>query len=121
MKDFQLQFDSKEIAALNSRYAYAEDTTVLEVGRRIRGGEFFRSNLLAICQWKTNGRGISRIAHNSDAEIADALRLAVSAGTERSAISVLVGLYGVDVPVGSAVLTAIEGNQLLQRSDASRK
>ena len=49
-------------------------------------GEFSRQNLLAIYQWKTNGRGVSRIARNSDEEIS--LHLALSAKTERAAISV---------------------------------
>jgi hypothetical protein len=108
MTDFQLQFDSSEIDALAAKYAYAEDTSVLEAGRRIRRGEFSRENLLVIYQWKTNGRGMSRLARNSDDEVADALRLAVDAKTERAAISVLVGLCGVEVPVASAILTAID-------------
>jgi hypothetical protein len=47
------------------------------------------------------------LQRNSDEEIADALRLAVSAKTERAAIAVLRGLQGVDAPVASAILTAI--------------
>ena len=37
----------------------------------------------------------------------DALHLAVHAQTERAAIAVLCGLHGVDVPVASAILTAV--------------
>jgi hypothetical protein len=44
---------------------------------------------------------------NDDEEVADALRLAVQAKTERAAISVLCGLTGVRVPVASALLIAI--------------
>lgn len=40
-------------------------------------------------------------------EIRDALRLAMSAETIRAAIAVLRGLGGVDIPVASAILTAI--------------
>jgi hypothetical protein len=40
--------------------------------------------------------------------MADALRLAVAAQTERSALAVLIGLVGVDIPVGSAILTTID-------------
>lgn len=105
---FELQFESSQIDALASKYAYADDSDALQAGRRIRMGEFSRENLLAIYKWKTNGRGISRIRWNSDEEIVDALRLAVNAKTERAAISVLVGLCGVEVPVASAILTAID-------------
>jgi thermostable 8-oxoguanine DNA glycosylase len=44
---------------------------------------------------------------NTDEEIADALRLAVSAKTERGAMASLMGLEGVNVAVASAVMTAI--------------
>jgi hypothetical protein len=61
-----------------------------------------------IFDWKTKGRGRTRVAANSDAEIADALRLAVTAKTERAAIAVLCGLHGVQIPVASAILAAID-------------
>jgi hypothetical protein len=57
--------------------------------------------------WKTGGRGISRLHRNTDEEIADALLLAVRAAADRSALAVLCGLNGVEVPVASAILTAI--------------
>jgi hypothetical protein len=62
----------------------------------------------AIFRWKTKGRGVSRLERNTHEEIADALKLAIDAKAERSAISVLTGLSGVDVPVASAILTAIK-------------
>src|SRR5271170_4344977 len=84
-----------------------EDEKALAAGTRIRGGDFSRDNLQVIFRWKTKGRGVSRLARNTDDEIADALKLALIAKTERSAIAVLKGLNGVDVPVASAILTAI--------------
>jgi len=47
------------------------------------------------------------LAKNTDDEIADTLRLAVEAKTDRAAVSVLMGLNAVQVPVASAILTAI--------------
>jgi len=67
-----------------------------------------REHLSEIFEWKTKGRGRSRLSRNSDQEIADALSLAVTARTERAAVAVLVGLQGVLVPVASAILTAID-------------
>jgi hypothetical protein len=103
---FQLQFDPREIPELAGRYSYNDDVA-LAAGSAIRDSQFTRKNLSAIFEWKTRGRGRSRLKRNTDKEIEDALRLAVSAKTERAAIAVLVGLEGVAVPVASAILTAI--------------
>jgi hypothetical protein len=105
---FRLQFKPAEIAELAKRYGYERDDNPLAAGRRIREGDFTRENLSVIFEWKTRGRGRSRLMHNSDREIGDALRLAVCAETERAAIAVLLGLHGVQVPVASAILTAID-------------
>jgi hypothetical protein len=45
---------------------------------------------------------------NTPEDVEDALRLALAARTERRAISVLRGLAGVDVPVASAIMTAVD-------------
>lgn len=101
---FELQFDPSEIQTLCDRFAYPKpDGDAVAAGLSIAGGQFTRDNLLAIVKWKAE-RAISRAAANSDAEIADALRLALVAETERAAMAVLVGLRGVKVPVASAVL-----------------
>jgi hypothetical protein len=78
------------------------------VGQNFRRDQYTRKNLETIFEWKTSGRGRSRFTKNNDEEIADALRLAVEAKTDRSAIAKLLGLNGVQVPVASAVLTAID-------------
>lgn len=105
--EFKLQFDPADIPRLATCYGPEQDEAALAVGRRVRGEEFTRGNLASIFEWKTRGRGQSRLERNSDKEIADALSLAGSAKTERAAIAVLVGLHGVLVPVASAILTAI--------------
>jgi hypothetical protein len=80
-----------------------EDEKALVAGARIRAGDFSRGNLLAVFRWKTKGHGASRLERNTDEEIADALKLAQDAKTERAAVSVLGGLTGVEVPVASAI------------------
>ena len=105
---FQLQFSPIEIGKLARSYGYEDDTELFAAGGRIVGGECTRSNLEITFRWKTGGRGISRLGRNSDFEIEDALRLAAVAKTDRSAAAVLRGLYGVNVPVASAVLTAMD-------------
>jgi hypothetical protein len=106
--DFRLQFSPSDIPTLAKRYGEQGDEAAIAAGRRIRSGEHDRSNIEAIFKWKTKGRGIARLLRNSDDEIADALGLALSAKTERAAIAVLLGLRGVDVPVASAILTAVD-------------
>jgi hypothetical protein len=105
---FELQFEPARIRELASRYRYDDDTEALQAGQRIASGDYCRADLEAIFTWKTGGRGISRLRRNSETEIRDALQLARIAQTERAAIAVLCGLCGVEIPVASALLTAID-------------
>jgi hypothetical protein len=104
---FSLQFDSAEIRKLSDSYRFEDEAYALKAGKRISQGEYARAHLETIYRWKTRGRGISRLEKNTDEEIADVLALAAKAKTERSAVAVLCGLTGIDIPVASAVLTAM--------------
>jgi len=108
---FQLQFEPSKINELAKRYNSKEDEEPLQAGRAIRDGDQSRENLMRIFEWKTNGRGRSRLSHNTDIEISDALRIAVEGKTDRASVAVLCGLNGVAVPVASAILTAIDPSQ----------
>ena len=103
---FDLQFAVKDISSLAARYDFKDDTAAIDAGARISHGDFSRENLETIFEWKTKGRGRSRLTKNSDDEIVDALKLALEAKTPRAGIAVLTGLDGVDVPVASAILAA---------------
>jgi hypothetical protein len=105
--EFSLQFKPAKIAELAKRYGYESDDTALAAGSQILAGDYGRQHLVTIFEWKTKGRGRSRLRNNNDDEIADALNLASHARTERAAVAVLLGLQGVQVPVASAILTAI--------------
>jgi len=85
-----------------------DDTAALKAGQRIARGDYSRANLEAMFRWKAGGRGISRLRRNSDAEISDALRIGTSAQSERAAVSVLCGFSGLEIPLASAILTAID-------------
>jgi hypothetical protein len=108
VQKFQLRFASSMLPELSKRYSFQDDVDALDAGKKIRSGQYTRANLETIFEWKTNGRGRSRLAKNTDEEIVDALRLAVEAKTDRAAVAVLTGLNGVQVPVASAILTAID-------------
>jgi hypothetical protein len=105
--EFKLQFPPKRIRQYAEQYTFEDDTKALVAGQRISRGECTGANLQIIFEWKSKGRGRSRIRNNSESDIAEALRIAATAEGERAAISVLLGLNGVDVPVASAILTAI--------------
>jgi hypothetical protein len=110
------QFDRSEVESLERRFLENQKDAETEAGAFKAGagigcGDYSRERLKIIYEWKTGGRGKGRLAENSDEEISDALRLAVAARTARAAIAVLTGLYGVEVPVASAVLTAIDQEQ----------
>jgi hypothetical protein len=105
---FKLLLDPTTIPMLAERYDYKSDADALAAGAQIRKDRFGREALLTIFEWKTGGRGRSRLKKNSDQEIADALKLATIAKTDRAALAVLMGLNGIGVPVASAILTAID-------------
>jgi hypothetical protein len=103
---FNLQFPMSSVGHWASLYTAEDDDAALQAGAQIRAGEFTRQNLERIVVWKSP-RPLKRIRANTDAEIAEALRVAATAQEPRTAVSVLLGLNGVAVPMASAILTAI--------------
>jgi hypothetical protein len=85
----------------------AISTAASKAGEAIRHGDCSFDNLRAIFKWKTNNRGKNRLDKNSVSEVEEALRLAAAAKEPRSAIAVLKGLSGVNVPVASAIMTLV--------------
>lgn len=104
---FALQFDPAEIQTLAACFSFADDTEARAAGKRIADGEHTLANLMTIVAWKS-ARSTGRAARNAETDVADALRLAVTAKTERAAIAVLIGLRGVDVSVASAIMAAVD-------------
>jgi hypothetical protein len=109
---FRLSLDPADLIRLRDLYLkdakeLARERAAFEGGARIAGGEFSKGPLRPIFRWKSP-RPKTLLECNSDTDVADALRLAVSAQSERSAMAVLCGLRGVEVPVASAILTAID-------------
>jgi hypothetical protein len=100
--------------ALRARGKYQEDKGELkreraafESGEKIAAGDTEPGNLDAIIDWKSS-RPKSRIkTGNTPDELSEVLQVAVSAKQVRTAVGVLCGLNGVDVPMASAILTAL--------------
>jgi hypothetical protein len=101
-----LQFETSIIVDLAGTPDKREKQA-LAAGSAIAKGKHARKNLDIIFRWKTRGRGISRLKRNKRGEIVEALAVAAAAENERTAIAGLCGLYGVNVPVASAILTCI--------------
>jgi hypothetical protein len=110
---FQPRFDRSQVETLVAEYladqkGMEQETRAFEAGGRIKACDYNRERLEPILYWKIKNRGKGRLDQNSVDEVTDALRLAVLATTGRAAIAVLAGLYGVNIPVASAILTAID-------------
>jgi hypothetical protein len=103
---FTLQFPITELRDWAAQYP-PEDDPAFDAGKKIVAGNYSRANLDVIVNWKSHRRA-ELIAKNTDTEIAEALRIAVSAEEPRTAFAVLMGLSGVAVPMASAILTSLD-------------
>jgi hypothetical protein len=118
---FELQFNPQCIPSLAAQYLKTgngaeKDEAMATAGLAINKGERTRKNLEEIYHWKSP-RSVHRLAPNQCADIDRSLLQAIHAIQEhddRAAITALIrtpereaGLYGVRVPVASAILTAI--------------
>jgi hypothetical protein len=86
---------------------FDDDTAALDAGKQICLGNYSLKNLLVIVEWKSKRRA-QLLGDNTQSERDEALRIAVSASEPRTAFGVLMGLAGVDTPMASAILTAID-------------
>lgn len=108
--NFVLQFAPSEIDGLVARrLTNVDEENASKAGSSIAAGNYDRQNLEVIVDWKIENRFLARVMsyrdHNTDADIANALRSAIAASAEKSAIQILDRLHGVGVPVASAILT----------------
>jgi hypothetical protein len=83
------------------------EAAAFEAGAAIRNGEATLANLEAIVRWKSE-RAVHYLIGNSTASIRRALEVAARPqASTQEAVSALMTLHGVDLPVASAILTAI--------------
>jgi hypothetical protein len=110
--NFVLQFQPSEIDDLVSRrLTNVDQDKAFQAGSNIASGNYGRDNLNVIVAWKMEGVHLTRVMsyldQNTDTDLHHALRSAIEADTERSAIEILDRLHGVGVPVASAILTTV--------------
>jgi hypothetical protein len=83
------------------------ETAAFEAGASIRNGEYTLTNLEAIVRWKSE-RAVHYLIGNSEAKIRKVLAVAASPdASTRKAVEALMELRGVDLPIASAILSAI--------------
>jgi hypothetical protein len=111
---FQLQPAVSELNSLAEQFrreaAQREqrlEIAAFEAGASIRNGDYTLVNLEAIVRWKSE-RAVHYLIGNSSVSIRHALELAASPeASTQEAIASLLALHGVDLPVATAILTAI--------------
>src|SRR3954469_5828031 len=83
------------------------ETEAFEAGTAIRNGDYTLGNLEAIVRWKSE-RAVHYLIGNSSASIRQALEVAAAPeASTHEAVTALLSLHGVDLPVASAILTAV--------------
>jgi hypothetical protein len=111
---FQLQPAEAELQELAEQYweksgerEHELEKAAFEAGEAIRNGEFTLANLEAIVRWKSE-RVVHYLIANSNEKIRRVLSIAASPeASTQTAVSALLELHGVDLPVASTILAAI--------------
>jgi len=111
---FQLQFAQTDLPGLAEQYRRETgereqrlENAAFEAGAAIRNGDFSLANLEPVVRWKSE-HAVHYLIGNSSERIRRALEVAASPeASPHEAIGALLALHGVDLPVASAILTAI--------------
>lgn len=84
------------------------EAAAYEAGKAIRNGEYSLTHLEDIVRWKSE-RVVHYLIANGEAKIRQVLAVAASpASSTRQAVEALMELRGVDLPIASAILAAID-------------
>lgn len=115
MAYFELQPEESDLQQLAEEYwqkigekEQQLEQAAFDAGEAIRNGDHSLTNLEAIVRWKSE-RVVHYLIANSEAQIRKVLAVAAAPETSTSdAINALTSLRGIDLPIASAVLAAIE-------------
>ncbi|MAX25286.1 MAG: hypothetical protein CMJ19_12370 [Phycisphaeraceae bacterium] len=104
MPEWELRFEPGSIRSWAGRYAYGDDSAILEAGRRAQAArEFSHADFLLVCKWKSP-RSQSKCSRNSSSEVVEITKIALTTQIEHLRIGVLRCLHGVDWPTASVLL-----------------
>ncbi len=115
MAQFELQPAEQELQKLADQCwekagerEHMLESAAFEAGASIRNGEYTLANLEAVVRWKSE-RVVHYLIGNSEAKIRKVLAVAASPDSStRKAVEALMELRGVDLPIASAILSAID-------------
>jgi len=101
----RLQFDPREIKSLAGRYDYENDAFIVHgIGPAARErGYYSRQELIEVCAWKTP-RSKPLVKRNTETDVIETTRLALSAKTDALSIWIPMALDGVSWPTSSVLL-----------------
>jgi hypothetical protein len=111
---FELQPTKSELSSLAQQHLREAgdreqrlERAAFDAGSAIRNGDYSLVNLEPIVRWKSE-HAVHYLIGNSSERIRRALEVAAAPeATTREAVNALLALHGVDVPIASAILTAI--------------
>ena len=111
---FELQASETELQKLANEYwekagakEHELEKAAFEAGSSIRYGEHTLNNIETIVRWKCE-RVVPVLISNSGEKVRKALAVAASPDTPlKDAVAALTALRGIDLPLASAILTAI--------------
>jgi hypothetical protein len=85
-----------------------------EAGEAIRNGEYSLANLEAIVRWKSE-RLVQNVIANNTTSIRRALEVAAAPeSTTAEAMSALLALKGIDVPLATAIMAVIQPDKYIE-------
>ena len=114
MAQFELQPEAADLQHLAEQYwektgekEHQLEREAFEAGASIRNGDYSLANLETIVRWKSE-RVVHYLIGNSEAKIRRVLAVAAAPETSLgNAVDALTSLRGIDLPIASAILTAI--------------
>ena len=102
---FELRFPESDIARWALRYDVSTDALIeCDIAPRVKAAKFLsKDDFLAICAWKTP-RSKTQCSRNTENEVCEITRIALSASSEKVRLEILRLLHGVEYPTATVIL-----------------
>lgn len=107
---FELRFGLHEVHAIAAGYRNQRGEHRDGYAGIVRGAELSREQLSELASWKSPRRA-ALVAQNTDADVREASRIALSATSEMLRIGILTSLGGVGWPMASVILHFIHADR----------
>lgn len=106
-----LRFPESQIVQIADRYEYASDGEIIALRPIVvERGHLVRDELFQVARWKA-ARNQNRVLKNSENDVEEVTRFALSTTSERARIESLLILVGVGWPMASVILHFFHNDQ----------